>query len=113
MSTRTRVASAASPAGSTIAVKLFGHQQRWLSGGSENRCTADGRTGTVCTVADCVRGPALTAVGARLGGARVQHHVAVGATEAFGTRARIPVRGGALARSSIQARFVGAAVVQV
>lgn len=97
-------------------MKLFGHEQRWLSGGSVNRgCTANGGTGgTVCRTADDrVRGPALAAVGARLGGTRIQHHVAVGTAETFGTRTGVPVRSGALTRSTVQARFVCTAVIQV
>jgi len=110
----TCVAGAAHPAGPTIAVELLGHQQRrGLNGGAEHRCTAGGRTGTGTADGRGVHGPAFAAIGARIGGARVQHHVAVGASEPFGARARVAVRGRALARPSVQARFVGAAVVQV
>lgn len=60
-----------------------------------------------------VHGATFAAVCARLGGARVEHYVAVGAAEPFGARARVPVRGRALTRAAVQTRFVGAAVVQV
>jgi len=114
----TCIACAAHPAGPTIAMELLGHQQRrGLSYGAEHRSTAAGRTGTRRTgtngCGDCVYGPAFSAVGARLGGARIQHHVTIGASKPFGTRARVPVRSRALARPSVQARFVCAAIVQV
>jgi len=100
-------------------MELFGHQQRrGLSNGAEHQSTAGGRTGARYTGTadgrgDCVHSPAFSAVGARLGGARIEHHVTVGAAKPFGTRARVSVRGRTFARPSVQARFVGAAIVQV
>lgn len=115
----TCIAGAAHPARPTIAMELLGYQQRrGLSNGAEHLSTAGARTrggstGTAAGCGDRVHRPAFSSVSARLGGARVQHHVTIGASKPFGTRARVSVGGSTLARPSVQARFVGAAVVQV
>lgn len=91
-------------------MELFGHlkRRRLLDGRSlqGHRCSAVKRR-------DGVHGAAFPAVGARLGGARIQHHVAIGAAESLGARARVSVRSSALARPTVQARFVRSAVVEI
>lgn len=115
----TCIAGAAHPARPAVAMELLGYQQRsGLSHGAEHLSTAGARTragstGTATGCGDCIHCPAFSAVSARLGGARVQHHITICASEPFGARARVSVRGRTLARPSVQARFVGAAIVQV
>lgn len=99
----TGIARAAGPAGPAVAVELFGHQER----------LRDDRSVGAGARAVGVHGPAFPAVGARLGGARIQHHVAVGAAKSLGARTRVPVRRRALARPSVKARFVCSAVVKI
>lgn len=97
----TRVASASRPSWPAFAMKLLGRQER--------RRLLDGRgSGT-----RSVHGATFPAVGTRLGGARIQHHVAIGTAESLGTRARVSIRSRALARSTVQARFMRPAVVQI
>lgn len=80
---RTCVASGARPTGPTVAMELFWH----LSADSGRVRHADR--------------VAFAAVQTGLGGARIQHDVAVRAAKPFGTRARVPIRRRALARSAV------------
>lgn len=52
-------------------------------------------------------------VEARGGGARVVHHLAVGAGESLRTRAHVLVGGRVLTRAAVQTRAVRAAVVEI
>lgn len=110
----TWIASAACPARATIAMELLGHQERWRLDGESLRTIRGGSsTSAVDTTTDGVHGSAFSAVETRLGRARIQYHVTVSAAKPFGARARVLIRSRTLARPSVQAWFVGAAVVQI
>lgn len=100
-------------------MELLGYQKRWwLDSGSLCWRTTGGISGTsaVDTTAgqvDGIHGPTCSAIETRFSRTRVQHHVTVSTTKPFGARARVLVRSRALARPSVQARFVSTTVVQI